>query len=289
MNTKIMEGLKIANQIKKKIYQKIRIKKKNKQRVPGLAVILIGNDPSSLIYIKTKINACYSVGFFSAYWHLSEDTKEKEILKLINRLNKNKKIDGILVQLPLPKKINTINILNSIDPYKDVDGFHLYNAGSLYQGLPMLRSCTPRGIITLLKYYNINLSGLHTVIIGTSIIVGKPLCLELLMNNCTITIVNKFTKNLRDHIKMADLIVIAIGYPNFLYGDWIKYGAIVIDVGINYIKKNKKIIGDVHFESASLKTSYITPVPGGVGPMTVASLLQNTLEIYEKSNFNIQI
>ncbi|AEH39885.1 5,10-methylene-tetrahydrofolate dehydrogenase [Buchnera aphidicola (Cinara tujafilina)] len=288
MITKIMKGLKISNQIKNKIRKKNKIKKKNNNRAPGLAVILIGNNPSSLIYINTKINACYSVGFFSAYWHLSEDTCEKKVVKLIKKLNNNKLIDGILVQLPLPHQMNTTNVLNSIDPYKDVDGFHPYNSGLLYQGYPMLRACTPRGIITLLEYYNIDLTGLNAIIIGSSIIVGKPLYLELLRTNCTITIANKFTKNLKDHVKMADLIIIAIGHPNFLYGDWIKYGAIVIDVGINYMQKNKKIVGDVHYDSVSLKTSYITPVPGGVGPMTIASLLQNTLEIYEKSQKNFK-
>lgn len=282
MITKIMKGFKIANQIKKKIRKTIKLKKKYKYRSPGLAVVLIGNNPASLIYIQTKINACYSVGFFSAYWHLSEKTTEKMLLNLIKKLNTNKNIDGILIQLPLPKRINTINILNSIHPSKDVDGFHLYNSGLLYQGSPILRACTPRGIITLLNYYNINLTGLNVIIIGNSSIVGKPLYLELLMTNCTITMTNKFTKNLKNHVKMADLIIIAVGRPNFLYGDWIKSGAIVIDVGINYIKKNNSIVGDVHFESVSKKTSYITPVPGGVGPMTVASLLQNTLEIYEK-------
>lgn len=283
MITKIMKGSIIAKKIKEKIKKKICIRKKKNNRVPGLAVILIGDNPASLIYIKTKRYACYNVGIFSAYWHFSDNIDEKKILNLIKKLNNNKYIDGILVQLPLPNNINTIKILTSIDPKKDVDGFHPYNFGLLCQQYPTLRACTPRGIITLLQYYKINMQGLHIVIIGTSIIVGRPLCMELLLTDCTVTITNKFTKNLKSYVKIADIVIIAIGQPNFLYGDWIKDGAIVIDVGINYLKNKKKIVGDVHFKSVSLKTSYITPVPGGVGPMTVASLLQNTLEIYENS------
>ncbi|WP_075434081.1 bifunctional methylenetetrahydrofolate dehydrogenase/methenyltetrahydrofolate cyclohydrolase FolD [Buchnera aphidicola] len=280
MKKKILNGIQTAQKITNKIKKIVKKRKKNKKKVPSLAMIIVGNHPASLTYVFKKREACNIVGFFSVYWHLSKHIKETELLNLIHQLNQNTCIDGILVQLPLPININCIKIANSIDPQKDVDGFHPYNIGSLYQCNPALRACTPKGIITLLNEYKINIYGLHAVIIGSSNIVGKPMYLELLQAGCTPTLTNKLTINLKKYVQQADLIIIAIGQPNFLYGDWIKDGAIVIDVGINYIYKNKKkiIVGDVHFESASLKASYITPVPGGIGPMTVASLLQNTLQ-----------
>ncbi|VAX76760.1 bifunctional methylenetetrahydrofolate dehydrogenase/methenyltetrahydrofolate cyclohydrolase FolD [Buchnera aphidicola] len=278
METKILDGIKISNKIIKKIKKKIDKRKKNKKKIPSLAMIIIGNNPASLTYVLKKREACNLVGFFSVYWNLPINISEKNLLKLINQLNYNKHIDGILIQLPLPKNISYINIVNNIDPNKDVDGFHPYNIGSLYQCNSKFRSCTPKGIMTLLKNYKINISGLHAVIIGSSNIVGKPMCLELILAGCTTTLTNKLTINLKNHVQRADLIIIAVGQPNFLYGDWVKEGAIVIDVGINYINQNKKIVGDVHFDSVSLKASYITPVPGGIGPMTIASLLQNSLK-----------
>lgn len=282
MTTKIIDGFKIANNIKKKIKKLINIRKQKKKRAPGLATIIIGNDPASLIYIQKKKEACHAVGFFSKCIHIPYKTSEYNLIKIIKKLNYDKKIDGILVQLPLPKEINQINVLKTIHPKKDVDGFHPYNIGLLFQNFPIFKPCTPKGIITLLKSYKIKITGLYAVIIGDSNIVGKPMFLELLREGCTATITNKFTKNLKYHVKNADLIIIAVGQPNFLFGNWVKKGAIVIDVGINYLMNNKKIVGDVHFPSVSKKTSYITPVPGGVGPMTVISLIQNTLKSYEK-------
>ncbi|WP_343190494.1 bifunctional methylenetetrahydrofolate dehydrogenase/methenyltetrahydrofolate cyclohydrolase FolD [Buchnera aphidicola (Mollitrichosiphum nigrofasciatum)] len=283
MQTIILNGKKIASKIKKTIKKKIKIRKKKKQRIPGLAVIMIGENISSKIYVNKKRKSCKKLGFISKLWKFKKTTHEHKILKLIHKLNYDRSIDGILVQLPLPKNLNIIKIMHSISPNKDVDGFHPYNIGSLCQKKPKLRSCTPKGIITLLKNYNIKMKGMHAVIIGASNIVGRPMSLELLLEGCTTTVTHRFTKNIKQHIQSADLIIVAIGVPNFIDDKFIKPGAIIIDVGINKLK-NGKIVGDVKFESVYKKASYITPVPGGVGPMTVATLLQNTLETCEKYN-----
>ncbi|QCI23446.1 bifunctional methylenetetrahydrofolate dehydrogenase/methenyltetrahydrofolate cyclohydrolase FolD [Buchnera aphidicola] len=277
MFTKILDGKKISNEIKVAIKKKVHKRLTLGKRPPGLAVILIGNNPASEIYIKKKQISCNMVGFVSKCWRFSKNVQENKIINLINILNNNPTIDGILVQLPIPKHINTNNIFKSITPNKDVDGFHPYNIGCLCQKTPRLRPCTPWGIITMLQYYNINIRGLHAVIIGASNIVGRPMNLELLLSGCTTTVIHRFTKNIPYFVKQADLIVIAIGHKNFLKGEWIKPGAIVIDVGINRLK-NGEIVGDVEFKSVISHVSYITPVPGGVGPMTVAVLLQNTLK-----------
>ncbi|WP_422667379.1 bifunctional methylenetetrahydrofolate dehydrogenase/methenyltetrahydrofolate cyclohydrolase FolD [Buchnera aphidicola] len=281
MSAIIINGSKIAKKIQLDILNQVNNRKKNNKRVPGLAIILIGSNVPSQIYVQNKKIACKNVGFFSESWIFKENISENKILELIQKLNNNSKIDGILVQLPLPQHINQIKIISSILPQKDVDGFHPYNIGSLCQRQPKLRACTPKGIITILEHYNIKTHGLHAVIIGASNIVGRPMSLELLLAGCTITITHRFTKNLKKYVKSADLLVIAIGKPNFLKGNWIKKGAIIIDVGINRLP-NGNIVGDVDFNSACLRASYITPVPGGVGPMTVTTLLQNTLEACEK-------
>ncbi|MCW5196387.1 bifunctional methylenetetrahydrofolate dehydrogenase/methenyltetrahydrofolate cyclohydrolase FolD [Buchnera aphidicola (Pemphigus obesinymphae)] len=273
---KIIDGNKIANSIQLNILKKVQERLKIGKRIPGLAVILIGNNSSSEVYVNKKILACKKVGFISKNWNLPIKTSEKKILDLIDLLNKDNSIDGILIQLPLPEHINTMNIVSKILPEKDVDGFHPYNIGCLCQKKPTLRPCTSLGIMTLLKKYNINTYGLHAVIIGASNIVGRPMSLELLLAGCTTTITHRFTKNLKNYVKNADLLIVAVGKPNFINGTWIKKGAIVIDVGINKLN-NGKIVGDIDFLSVCLKASYITPVPGGVGPMTVTSLLQNTL------------
>ncbi|CAL4323459.1 Bifunctional protein FolD [Buchnera aphidicola (Sipha maydis)] len=281
MIAKIINGIKIAKKIQKKLKKKILLRKKNKLIIPGLAVVLIGNDPSSKIYVKNKKIACNKIGIISKIYHLNDQITEKKIIKKIEKLNQNKKIHGILVQLPLPKKINTLNILKKISYKKDVDGFHPLNTGLLCQRKPNLRACTPLGIITLLRKYKIRLKGMHALVIGASNIVGRPMMLEFLLEGCTTTITHRFTKNIYKYIKNADLIVIAIGKAKFLKGEWIKKGAIIIDVGINKLK-NGKIVGDVDFDSIYKKASYITPVPGGVGPMTVISLLKNTIFACEK-------
>ncbi|BAB13182.1 bifunctional methylenetetrahydrofolate dehydrogenase/methenyltetrahydrofolate cyclohydrolase FolD [Buchnera aphidicola str. APS (Acyrthosiphon pisum)] len=276
----IIDGNKIAKKIELKILKKVKQRKKNGERIPGLAMILVGNHIPSQIYVNKKKISCKNVGFFSECWNLPSNINEKEILNIISKLNENKNIDGILIQLPLPPQINHMKILSSIVPDKDVDGFHPYNTGSLCQRTPKLRACTPKGIITMLKYNKIKTHGLHAVMVGASNIVGRPMSLELLLAGCTTTVTHRFTKNLKDHVQNADLLIVAVGKANFLKGSWIKTGSIVIDVGINRLK-NGKVVGDVEFKTAYLRASYITPVPGGVGPMTVATLLQNTLEACE--------
>ena len=286
MSPIIIDGKKISNILKSKIEKQVKNQLIIGNRAPGLAVILIGNHPASKIYVNKKIKMCKKVGFVSQFWHLSSNISETKLLKIINYLNFNNKIDGILIQLPLPKKMNNIKILSSVSPKKDVDGFHPYNTGLLCQRQPKLRPCTSLGILTLLHAYNINTYGLHAVIIGASNIVGRPMSMELLLSGCTTTVTHRFTKNLKYHVHHADLLIVAVGHPHFLDGKWIKSGSIVIDVGINKLK-NGLIVGDVDFNSACKKASYITPVPGGVGPMTVITLLQNTLQAYENNNILI--
>ncbi|XBC38095.1 MAG: bifunctional methylenetetrahydrofolate dehydrogenase/methenyltetrahydrofolate cyclohydrolase FolD [Buchnera aphidicola (Floraphis choui)] len=277
MFKKILNGKKVADEIQKKIKKQIDERLMLGKRPPGLAVILIGHHIASQIYVNKKITSCKKVGFASKVWNFSKHIQEEKIINLIKILNQDTNVDGILIQLPIPKHINIKNIFNSIIPNKDVDGFHPYNIGCLCQKNPRLRPCTPLGIITMLKYYNINIQGLHAVIIGASNTVGRPMNLELLLSGCTTTVTHRFTKNIKCFIKQADLIIIAIGKEKFLKGEWIKPGAIVIDVGINRLKDGT-IVGDVDFESAISYASYITPVPGGVGPMTVVTLLKNTLK-----------
>ncbi|XZQ57332.1 MAG: bifunctional methylenetetrahydrofolate dehydrogenase/methenyltetrahydrofolate cyclohydrolase FolD [Arsenophonus sp.] len=289
MSAKIIDGKMISEIIKQEITEKNKLRISLGKRTPGLAVILVGNDPASQIYVNNKRRICKAIGFVSRLYDLPENTIESELLWLINKLNNDKEIDGILIQLPMPKIINSIKILEHIHPNKDVDGFHPYNIGCLCQGTPRLHPCTPYGIITLLKRYKINLLGLNAVIIGASNIVGRPMSLELLLEGYTTTVAHRFTTNLRHHVEHADLLIVAIGKPNFIPGEWIKPGAIVIDVGINRLE-NGKITGDVCYQEARKRASWITPVPGGIGPMTVITLMQNTLQACERyhdiSNIN---
>lgn len=280
MIAKIIDGNKLSKKILLKISKKVKNRILLGKKIPGIAVILIGNNIASNIYVKNKRIACEQVGVKSYLYNFKINVKEKKIINLIYSLNKNENIDGILVQLPLPKNINYEKILESINPNKDIDGFHPYNIGRLCLRIPILRPCTPKGIITLLKYYKVKTYGLHAVIIGASNTVGRPMCMELLLIGCTITVTHRFTKNLKNYIKQADLLIVAIGQAEFIPGHWIKKGAIVVDVGINRVKKHK-IVGDVAFKSALKRASYITPVPGGVGPMTVAMLIENTLQACE--------
>ncbi len=247
------------------------------KRAPGLAVILVGQDPASQIYVGSKRRACEEVGFLSRSYDLPATTCESELLDLIRQLNNDPQIDGILVQLPLPQGIDNVKVLEHIAPSKDVDGFHPYNVGRLCQRAPVLRPCTPRGIITLLERYEIDTFGLNAVVVGASNIVGRPMSLELLLAGCTTTVTHRFTRNLPHHVANADLLVVAVGKPGFIPGDWIKPGAIVIDVGINRLEDGS-VVGDVDFAGAAERASFITPVPGGVGPMTVATLIENTLQ-----------
>ncbi|NJO16408.1 MAG: bifunctional methylenetetrahydrofolate dehydrogenase/methenyltetrahydrofolate cyclohydrolase FolD [Thioploca sp.] len=277
MTAKRLDGKAIAAQLRQHIQQQIQIRVEQGLRPPGLAVILVGDHPASQIYVRQKQNACHEVGIFSKIWSLSTAVSPKELLDLLNQLNEDNEIDGILVQLPLPSHIDSELAIEQIVPHKDVDGFHPYNVGRLALRMPLLRSCTPKGIMTLLAHTQVNLEGLDAVIIGQSHIVGRPMALELLAARCTITICHSHTRHLADKVRQADIIVAAVGKPHLIQGDWIKPGAIVVDVGMNRLE-NGQLVGDVDFASASQQASWITPVPGGVGPMTVASLLENTLQ-----------
>ncbi|WP_337030188.1 bifunctional methylenetetrahydrofolate dehydrogenase/methenyltetrahydrofolate cyclohydrolase FolD [Pantoea agglomerans] len=281
MAAKIIDGKTIAQQVRVEVAEKVKQRLAAGKRAPGLAVVLVGENPASQIYVASKRRACEEVGFHSRSYDLPATTREAELLELIDALNQDDEIDGILVQLPLPAGIDNVNVLERITPDKDVDGFHPYNVGRLCQRAPTLRPCTPRGIVTLLERYNIDTYGLNAVVVGASNIVGRPMSMELLLAGCTTTITHRFTKDLRHHVEHADLLVVAVGKPGFIPGDWIKPGAIVIDVGINRLESGK-VVGDVDFDSASERASYITPVPGGVGPMTVATLIQNTLQACEE-------
>lgn len=279
MTAHIISGTAVSTQIKQTIADKISMHITQGKRAPGLAVVLVGADPASQVYVSNKRKSCEQIGIYSRSFDLPEQTSEQELLALIEQLNQDEQIDGILVQLPLPAHINSEKIIEAISPDKDVDGFHPYNVGRLCQRIPTLRSCTPYGIVTLLNETGLNLRGKHAVIVGASNIVGRPMALELLMLGCTTTVTHRFTENLADHIRQADILVVAVGKPHLIKGEWIKEGAIVIDVGINRV--DGKLVGDVEYDQAVQRASYITPVPGGVGPMTVAMLMQNTLQAYE--------
>ncbi|HBV38104.1 MAG TPA: bifunctional methylenetetrahydrofolate dehydrogenase/methenyltetrahydrofolate cyclohydrolase FolD [Erwinia sp.] len=281
MAAKIIDGKTIAQQVRLEVAEKVQQRLAAGKRAPGLAVVLVGENPASQIYVGSKRRACEEVGFISRSYDLPASTSEAELLALIDKLNDDGDIDGILVQLPLPAGIDNVKVLERISPSKDVDGFHPYNVGRLCQRAPKLRICTPRGIVTLLERYNIDTFGLNAVVVGASNIVGRPMSMELLLAGCTTTVTHRFTKNLRHHVEHADLLVVAVGKPGFIPGDWIKPGAIVIDVGINRLESGK-VVGDVDFAAASERAAYITPVPGGVGPMTVATLIQNTLQACEE-------
>ena len=248
----------------------------------GLAVVIVGNNPASQVYVKNKIRACENVGFYSENIELDENISEKELLQEINKLNKNDRINGILVQLPLPAHINELKIIDSISPEKDVDGFHVSNIGKMVIGDETgFLSCTPYGIMQLLEEYKIEIAGKDAVIIGRSNIVGKPMALMLIQKGATVQICNSNTKDLRKKLNEADIIIVAAGVPKLLKKEDVKEGTVVIDVGINRV--DGKICGDVDYEEVAEKTSYITPVPGGVGPMTIASLIKNTFKSYKNS------
>ncbi|MFM1504042.1 bifunctional methylenetetrahydrofolate dehydrogenase/methenyltetrahydrofolate cyclohydrolase FolD [Yersinia enterocolitica] len=281
MSAKIIDGKTIAQQVRNEVAALVQKRLAAGKRAPGLAVVLVGENPASQIYVASKRKACEEVGFVSRSYDLPMTTTEAELLALIDSLNNDSEIDGILVQLPLPAGIDNVKVLEHIHPDKDVDGFHPYNVGRLCQRAPKLRPCTPHGIVTLLERYDIPTYGLNAVVVGASNIVGRPMSLELLLAGCTTTVTHRFTKNLRQHVENADLLVVAVGKPGFIPGEWIKPGAIVIDVGINRLESGK-VVGDVEFDVAVERAGWITPVPGGVGPMTVATLIQNTLQACEE-------
>ena len=281
MPAQIISGTNLSKQIKTDISTQIATYVSEGKRAPGLAVILVGSDPASQVYVNSKRKSCEEVGIFSKSYDLPAETTETELLQLIEQLNHDETVDGILVQLPLPQQIDSTKVIEAILPHKDVDGFHPYNVGRLCQRIPTLRSCTPYGVMKLLETTNIDLHGKHAVIVGASNIVGRPMAMELLLAGCTITVTHRFTEDLESHVRQADILVVAVGKPQFIPGKWIKSGAIVIDVGINR-NADGKLTGDVEYQVAAENASFITPVPGGVGPMTVAMLMQNTLQAYKK-------
>ena len=244
---------------------------------PGLAVVLVGEDPASKVYVSMKEKACQDVGIFSDEHKLPVETSEEELLALIERLNADSRIDGILVQLPLPKHIDTEKVLEAISPHKDVDGFHPYNVGRLVVGKPLFQPCTPYGVMMMLKEIGVDLAGKEVVVVGRSNIVGKPVAFMCLQQHATVTLCHSRTKNLAQKVGMADVLIAAVGQPEMIKGAWIKEGAVVIDVGVNRVGE-KKLVGDVEYAAASERASAITPVPGGVGPMTITMLLYNTVE-----------
>ena len=276
MTAKIIDGKAIANELLDSIKKEITIRKGEGYRAPTLAVILIGENPASKIYVGRKIMACEKTGIKSITHNLKEDVTQDDLLKLITECNQDKNIDGILVQSPLPLHIDEEKIIAAINPKKDVDGFTPHNIGLLTIKTPVLRSCTPYGVIKMLNTLKINLEGLDAIVVGQSNHVGRPMFLELLLAKCTVMICHSKTKNLEEKLSKADIIVSAVGVPNFIKGEWVKKGAIVIDIGISRLDNNK-IVGDVEFDIAKENAGYITPVPGGVGPMTVATLMENTL------------
>lgn len=276
MSAQLIDGKEIAHQIRTKVKKKVETRLAQGKRAPGLAVVLVGQDPASQVYVGSKRRACEEVGFLSKSFDMPASTTQEELFDLIDQLNNDNEIDGILVQLPLPEGLDANLIIEHICPNKDVDGFHPNNVGKLALRQPGLRPCTPKGIISLIESTGVKPHGLEAVVVGASNIVGRPMTLELLLAGCTTTTTHRFTKDLEQKIRQADLVVVAVGKPQFIPGEWIKPGAIVIDVGINRLDSGK-LVGDVNFDVAAEKAGFITPVPGGVGPMTVASLIENTL------------
>ena len=276
----ILDGKKLSNKIRAKVKEDVE-HLQQKGVTPGLAVVLVGNDPASTAYVNMKSKACKDAGIYSIVHEMPETISQENILEIIEMMNKNPNIDGILVQLPLPQHINTTQILEAIDPVKDVDGFHPYNVGRVVAGLDGFVPATPYGVMELLKEYNIDPKGKDVCVVGASNIVGKPMATLMLNANATVTVCHIYTKDLKEHTKKADIICVGVGVVNLIKEDMVKDGAIIVDIGINRLE-NGKLVGDVDFENVSKKTSYITPVPGGVGPMTIAMLLKNTIKSAKK-------
>jgi len=273
----LIDGKSLAKKVQTSVASEVEKLKQEKNIVPGLAVILIGDDPASHAYVKMKAKACENVGFYSITHSMPDTISQDEIIATIEMMNGNPRIDGILVQLPLPKHVDTDKILEVIDPKKDVDGFHAYNVGRLVTNLDSFVACTPLGVMKMFEEYNIDLEGQDVCVVGASNIVGKPMSALLLNANATVTVTHIFTKDLKAHTSQADIVIVGVGVHGLIKEDMVKEGAIVIDIGINRIEDGS-LVGDVDFKNVSPKCSYITPVPGGVGPMTIAMLLSNTLK-----------
>jgi len=277
MSAQIIDGKAFAAQLLQQTKKRVDARIASGKRLPGLAVILVGNDPASKVYVRNKRKACEEAGVLSFAYDLPDTTSHDKLLKLIDELNDDPRIDGILVQLPLPAHVDSETIIERICPDKDVDGFHPYNVGRLALRIPVLRPCTPRGVMNLLESTGQPIMGQDCVVVGASNHVGRPMSLELLLAGCTVTTCHRFTRDLESHVRRADILVVAVGKQGIVKGEWIKPGAVVIDVGINRNAEGK-LTGDIEFEEACQHAGWITPVPGGVGPMTVATLLQNTVD-----------
>jgi methylenetetrahydrofolate dehydrogenase (NADP+)/methenyltetrahydrofolate cyclohydrolase len=280
MTARLLDGRRIADDVLDSVAARVKVRIATGKRVPGLAVVLVGADPASAVYVRNKRRACKHVGFRSLDFDLPADTREEELVALIDRLNADADVHGILLQLPLPAGINATALIDRIDARKDVDGFQAENVGRLALRQRGLRPCTPKGVMTLLAHTDRPVRGRSAVVIGVSNHVGRPLILELLLAGCTTTGCHKFTASLEDEVRRGDIVVVAAGKPELIKGAWIKPGAVVIDVGINRLEDGR-LVGDVEFAPAAERASWITPVPGGVGPMTVATLMENTLEAAE--------
>ncbi|MBQ0784026.1 MAG: bifunctional methylenetetrahydrofolate dehydrogenase/methenyltetrahydrofolate cyclohydrolase FolD [Amphritea sp.] len=277
MSAQIIDGKQIARNVREQVAVGVKTRIELGKRAPCLAVVLVGFDPASQVYVRNKKNACKEVGIESISYDLPAETSQQPLLELVDKLNADPKVDGILVQLPLPEHLEANEILERIRPDKDVDGFHPFNLGRLAQRMPALRPCTPKGVMTLLESTGETVRGKDAVIVGASNIVGRPMTLELLLAGCTTTTTHRFTKDLAGHVQRADIVVVGVGIPGLVKGEWIKPGAMVIDVGINRLEDGR-LVGDVEYDIAAERAGWITPVPGGVGPMTVATLMENTLE-----------
>lgn len=276
MTAQLLNGKEIAASLKAELQTLVKTQRAAGLPQPGLAVVLVGKDPASTIYVRNKTEACAQVGIRSEHHELAEDVSEQTLIDLIHHLNYDTSIHGILVQLPLPKHIDAEKVLEAINPHKDVDGFHAYNLGRLAQRRPLLRPCTPQGVMIMLDHIKQIYKGKHAVVVGASNIVGRPMALELLIAGATVTICHRFTSDLSYYVKQADILVAAVGKPGIIKGEWIKDGATVVDVGITRLPDGT-LAGDVEFATAAIRAAWITPVPGGVGPMTVAVLMRNTL------------
>ena len=276
MTAQLIDGKKISQQRIEAVAQAVKARQGKGLHTPCLAVVLVGDDPASAVYVRNKKLACQKSGIESRSYELPSETTQDDLLKLVDELNGDPAVDGILVQLPLPAHIDSQAVLERIEPHKDVDGFHPYNVGRLVVKMPLMRPCTPKGVMTLLEAYGIDPKGKKAVVVGASNIVGRPQALELLLSRATVTICHSATQNLADEVAAADILVVGVGIPNFVKGEWVKPGAVVIDVGINRLDDGS-LCGDVEFDVAKERASMITPVPGGVGPMTIATLLENTL------------
>lgn len=287
MAAQLIDGKQLAKKLCCEIARDISVRSQQGIKPPSLAVILVGDHPASHLYVKKKRQACAETGIESIFYPLPAETKEEALLALIETLNQDDKVDGILLQLPLPDSIDSEKVLESISPDKDVDGFHPYHLGRLAQRRPLLRPCTPYGIILLLNSINETYKNRHAVIIGASNIVGRPMALELLLAGSTVTVCHRFTKELSSYVSQGDIVISAVGRPHLISGAWIKPGATVIDVGINHLSDGQ-IVGDIEFHAAKQHAAWITPVPGGVGPMTITVLLQNTLTAAIKHSVTIK-